>query len=94
MKAFTWRSSKNGRRMELASSKNAMKIRVAGIRTRSDRRELVESKDWFRKRAYELYHREGQLEVDDNVPVSIGDDDGAYVQAWVSVYADNTDREC
>ena len=48
----------------------------------------MNTEDWFRKRARDLYHREGQLEVDDGAPVSKGDDDGAYVQAWVWVYAD------
>lgn len=51
------------------------------------------SEEWFRNRAKELYYDEGQLEVDDNAPVSIGDDDGAYVQAWVWVYEEKDDME-
>lgn len=40
----------------------------------------------YRAAAKRLYHDEGTIEVDDNAVVSIGDDDGAYVQAWVWVY--------
>jgi len=40
---------------------------------------------WFRQRAKELYHDEGEIEVDDGATVSIGEDAGAYVQAWVWV---------
>lgn len=47
----------------------------------------MKSTDWFRNRAKELYHEDGQIEVDGNAPVSIGDDDGAYVEAWVWVPA-------
>lgn len=32
------------------------------------------------------HEREGTLEIDDNAKVSRGDDNGAYVQAWVWVY--------
>ena len=45
----------------------------------------MKSDEWFRTRAKELYCEEGQIEVDDNARVSIGDDDGAYVEAWVWV---------
>lgn len=45
----------------------------------------MKSDEWFRMRARELYHEEGEIEVDDNAPVSAGDDDGAYVEAWVWV---------
>jgi len=38
----------------------------------------------------ELYHDEGEIEVDDGAPVSIGEDAGAYVQAWVWVYSERT----
>ncbi len=40
---------------------------------------------WFRARAKELYHEEGEIEVDGDARVSIGGDDGAYVAAWVWV---------
>lgn len=35
--------------------------------------------------ASKKYEREGTLEIDDNTVVSEGDDNGAYVQAWVWV---------
>jgi len=41
--------------------------------------------EWYRTRAKELYHQEGEIEVDPDARVSIGGSDGAYVQAWVWV---------
>ncbi len=46
---------------------------------------------WFRQRARELYHDEGEIEVDDGATVSIGEDAGAYVQAWVWVSSEGDD---
>jgi hypothetical protein len=40
---------------------------------------------WFRERAKQMYHEEGQIEIDSNAHVSIGTDDGAFVAAWVWV---------
>jgi hypothetical protein len=45
----------------------------------------MKSEEWFRERARELYHEEGEIEVDSEACVSIGDSDGAYVAAWVWV---------
>ncbi|HEY5177871.1 MAG TPA: hypothetical protein VII95_20140 [Terriglobales bacterium] len=45
----------------------------------------MKSAEWFRTQAKELYHQEGEIEVDNNARVSFGDDNGAYVQAWVWV---------
>jgi hypothetical protein len=39
----------------------------------------------YRKAAYRLFQKDGELEVDDAAIVSVGSDDGAYVQAWVWV---------
>jgi hypothetical protein len=39
----------------------------------------------YRARAKERYEREGEIEIDANAQVSMGDDNGAYVQAWVWV---------
>ncbi len=41
--------------------------------------------EWFRAQAKALYHEDGEIEVDRDARVSIGDDDGAYVEAWVWV---------
>lgn len=41
--------------------------------------------DQIREMAKEAYQREGTLEIDSNAVVSRGDDNGAYVQAWVWV---------
>lgn len=35
--------------------------------------------------ARELYHKDGEIEIDDEPAVSLGDDPGAYVAAWVWV---------
>lgn len=43
--------------------------------------------DWYRARAKELHEEEGTLEIDSNAVVSMGDDPGAYVAAWVWVPA-------
>jgi len=45
----------------------------------------MKSDEWFRARARELYHEEGEIEVDGDAPVSVGSDDGAYVAAWLWV---------
>lgn len=36
--------------------------------------------------ADEIHGRDGECEIDDGAKVSLGDDSGAYVQAWVWVY--------
>lgn len=48
----------------------------------------MKSTEWFRSRARDLYHEEGQIEIDVDARVSIGGDDGAYVQAWVWVQSE------
>jgi hypothetical protein len=50
--------------------------------------------DWFRKRAQQLFRDAGQLEVDDNAPVSMGSDAGAYVQVWVWVAEEEAEQTC
>jgi hypothetical protein len=40
---------------------------------------------WFRAPARELYHEEGEIEIDDNAHVSTEGGEGAYVEAWVWV---------
>lgn len=41
----------------------------------------------FINAAREIHGRDGEIEIDDGAPVSRGDDNGAYVQAWVWVDA-------
>jgi hypothetical protein len=43
------------------------------------------SDDWFRAQARELYHEDGEIEIDHNAIISHGDGGGAYVEAWVWV---------
>ena len=43
------------------------------------------SEAWYVERARELHHRDGEVEIGTDATVSLGDDDGAYVQAWVWV---------
>lgn len=45
----------------------------------------MKNDEWFRARAIELYHEDGEIEIDENARVSAGGDDGAYVEAWVWV---------
>lgn len=40
--------------------------------------------------AKEEHEREGEIEIDDNARVSEGDDNGAYVQAWIWVSFEGT----
>jgi hypothetical protein len=42
---------------------------------------------WYRKRAKAEWQEDGSVEIDDDAKVSLGDDKGAYVQAWVWVDA-------
>lgn len=44
----------------------------------------------IRKLAYDTKHSDGELEIDDNAIVSEGDENGAYVAAWVWVSFDGT----
>ena len=37
----------------------------------------------IRALATHQWHKDGEIEIDDGAPISEGDDNGAYVQAWV-----------
>lgn len=45
--------------------------------------------EWYRQRAQDCIHRDGEIEIDDNAVVSTGADRGAYVAAWVWVEDDD-----
>lgn len=45
----------------------------------------------YRAAARIFYERDGEIEIDDNAAVSIGSDNGAYVQAWIWVSDDDVD---
>lgn len=45
----------------------------------------------YRAFAHGVLHRDGELEFDDNCAVSMGDDNGAYVQGWKWVDASDLD---
>jgi hypothetical protein len=47
----------------------------------------MQNDNWFRNRAKQLYHEEGEVEVDGNARISRSTDEGAYVEAWVWVPA-------
>ena len=53
----------------------------------------MESHEWFRQRAKQLYHEEGEVEIDDNARVSVGGKEGAYVEAWVWVPSSVLEQE-
>lgn len=42
--------------------------------------------DPYAKAAHEMYHRDGELEIDDTTVLSGSGDNGEYVLAWVWVY--------
>jgi|GEM_PF-2855473 len=46
--------------------------------------DLANAED-YRAYAQRQHHREGEVEIDDRALVARGDDDGAYVQAWIWV---------
>lgn len=58
--------------------------KVLNDRTASNSDEID---DKYRAAAAEQYEHEGTLEIDPDAPVSLSDDPGAYVQAWVWVDA-------
>jgi len=64
--------------------------RAARVR-RDARREEAKRIAVFRMRA-KAYHREGTLEIDDDAEVSLSDDGGAYVQAWLWLEETDADR--
>lgn len=41
------------------------------------------------KAAQDKIHKDGEVEIDDDADISKGEDPGAYVQAWVWVYAED-----
>ena len=51
------------------------------------------TKNEYRDAARSIWGQDGQLEIDDDAPVSKGEDDGAYVQAWVWVSDDEVAAE-
>jgi hypothetical protein len=40
----------------------------------------------FRSKAFKEYHNDGEIEIDTDAIVSLSDDGGAYVMAWVWTY--------
>ncbi len=55
----------------------------------------TKTEDQYIALAREQWHKEGEVEIDDNAKVSLSEDQssirGAYVQAWV--WVDNPDAE-
>ena len=49
------------------------------------RRGRTEQEQKYFDRAKTVWQKEGEVEIDDNAVVSVSDDDGAYVEAWVWV---------
>jgi hypothetical protein len=43
--------------------------------------------------ARDIYEADGEIEIDGEAKVSRGDRSGAYVQAWVWVYAKDVDKK-
>lgn len=50
--------------------------------------------DWYRAKARETLHRDGELEFDEGATVSTGADKGAYVQCWAWVEDEVSEEVC
>lgn len=50
-------------------------------------RDRAENPDYetYRRKAFDQYHSDGEIEIDSDVVLSPGEDDGLYVSAWVWV---------
>ncbi len=70
--------------MKLAKMESGSKIRTA-FKSKVPRPRTKEDLRYIEK-ARKEYQEEGRIEIDDNAKVSKGEDDGAYVAAWVWVY--------
>lgn len=57
------------------------------------KKEQEEREEKIRELARQQHHVDGEVEVDDGGIVSEGDDNGAYVQAWVWVDYAGTDLD-
>lgn len=69
----------------LQAARNSVADKVTHLTV--GRMEAWLEEDRYRIAAEDLFHREGQCEIDEGAKVSLGDDEGAYVQAWVWVPA-------
>lgn len=58
--------------------------------------ETIKRNSQIMRLAREQYHVDGECEIDDGAKISEGDDNGAYVQAWVWVDFGGTelDKDC
>jgi hypothetical protein len=53
----------------------------------------MKSDNWFRAQAKDLYHEDGEIEVDGTARISRSNDEGAYVEAWVWVPAEKQELD-
>lgn len=51
----------------------------------ADFQEELSVSEHYRNYAYDCWHRDGELEIDPTAVVSLSDDGGAYVEAWLWV---------
>jgi len=67
-------------KLKIETATRELVLAVKGYSTKKDKQ--------IRNAARFLYESEGAIEIDDNATVSISDDNGAYVAAWVWVRVD------
>lgn len=56
-------------------------------------RESTPEEEAYRAQAKAEHHTDSECEIDENAIVSVSEDGGAYVQAWVWVYDKETEEE-
>lgn len=59
---------------------------IAGTNGKNGGKRSESTVQSYREAAKRIHESEGTLEIDSNAVVSVSDDGGAYVQAWVWVY--------
>jgi hypothetical protein len=85
MKKKAWSTHKLCLRCQKTRTKNG----YCAVCTKERIRLSRVTAEQYREGARRKYASEGSIEIDDGAPVSTGADDGAYVQAWVWVYAED-----
>ena len=69
-----------GTKKELATAVDTCLLAIKAATKKRTKKEAA-----YFEQAKELWHRDGECEIDSDAVVSVSDDGGAYVQAWVWV---------
>jgi hypothetical protein len=71
-----------GALMELINWQNTQMVEEA-LNEPAESDKIDPAHEFYRERAFDTRHKDGDIEFDADAEVSLGDDAGAYVQAWV-----------